>query len=140
MSVKGCTQRSALLYIAGLLSPTSRFSSGLRFLAVLGVFPRSFPGVLKISMTLLWPISMFHGYFQAWPYTWFLLKISAICSFSHSTSFRAEKANSSASWAQNCNTWSFSSVIHSEEPGNCGLERTAAILNRARPKYSCNAC
>lgn len=43
------------MYIeVGLIGLTGRASSGLAFLAVLGVFPRSFPGVLKISATFLW--------------------------------------------------------------------------------------
>ena len=35
------------------IPPTARASNGLPFRTVLGVFPRSFPGVLNISATLL---------------------------------------------------------------------------------------
>lgn len=47
---------------------------------------------------------------------WFSSKISAICSFSHSTSFRAEKANSSASAAAICSADVRSSCIHDVDP------------------------
>ena len=39
---------------------TSRTSSGFRFRAVRGVFPRSFPGVLNISVILLGSISIIY--------------------------------------------------------------------------------
>ena len=37
---------------------TARWPNALRFLAVRGVFPRSFPGVLKMSATLLGVVSI----------------------------------------------------------------------------------
>jgi hypothetical protein len=85
---------------------TTRASLGFAFRTVRGVLPRNLPGVLKISATLL-----LSGQFtlsrvvsgrpgRPWTDIWFSLKISAMCSFSHSSSLRAEKLNSSiSSWA-----------------------------------------
>ena len=39
---------------------TARVSKGFRFLIVRGVFPLSFPGVLKISVTFLLTVSLAH--------------------------------------------------------------------------------
>lgn len=41
------------LEIIAFIPPTARTSNGLTFRAVLGVFPRNFPGVLNISATFL---------------------------------------------------------------------------------------
>ena len=49
-------------------------------------------------------------------YTWFLLNISAICSFNHSISFRAENVNSSASASAICEAEARSSDIHDVDP------------------------
>jgi hypothetical protein len=63
-------------------------------------------------------------------YTWFLLNISAMCSFSQSTSFRAEKLNSSASAFTNCRAAVRSSAIHDVDP-TCsrGFARIAAMIS-----------
>ena len=78
---------------------TALGSVASRFLVVLGVLPRSLPGVLRISTTALirsqpgrYTFSRFDGtYLRA------LLKISAMCSFNHSISLITEYSNSSSS-------------------------------------------
>lgn len=72
-------------------SLTARFSVLFNLRVVRGVFPRSFPGVLNMSATLLEPCQRRRGMSDASnTYIWFSEKISAICSLSHSTSFLAE--------------------------------------------------
>ncbi len=63
-------------------------------------------------------------------YTWFLLNISAMCSFSQSISFRAEKLNSSASAFTNCRAALRSSAIHDADP-TCsrGFARIAVMIS-----------
>lgn len=52
--VKGCRSVQTASYrMCGSGEHTIRVSNGLRLRAVRGVLPRSFPGVLKISVTLL---------------------------------------------------------------------------------------
>jgi len=52
-----------------------------------------------------------------------------MCSLSHSTSLRAEKAKSSDSCSQNCVTCSLSTPSHCAEPtGTWPFTRTAAIV------------
>lgn len=61
-------------------------------------------------------------------HTWSLLKISAMCSFNHSTSLRAEKMNSSASFCAKSTTQDRSSEIHGPEPtGNRVLPLAVAM-------------
>lgn len=82
---------------------TTRFSVWFAFLAVLGVLPRSFPGVLNSSATFL--VSGQRGGARRGAsiedaHIWFSENISAMCSLSQSISLRAEKENSSISeWA-----------------------------------------
>lgn len=44
----------------GIRVPTSRVSNGLRFRAVLGVFPRNLPGVLKTLAMSLFGVRLLH--------------------------------------------------------------------------------
>lgn len=61
-------------------------------------------------------------------YNWFPLNISAMCSFSHSISFRAEKANSSTSCSTNAFACALSSKTHCREPTSAGFDRGAAMF------------
>lgn len=112
-------------------SPTSRVSRELSLRTVRGVFPLSLPGVLNISATLLELCQSILRAHIASTYTWFLLKISAICSLSQSTSFRAENVNSSVSAVAICREEALSSAIHGAEP-TCrrALPRIVAIMNQ----------
>lgn len=82
---------------------TTRFSVWFAFLAVLGVLPRSFPGVLNSSATFLFSGQRGgarRGASIEDAHIWFSENISAMCSLSQSISLRAEKENSSISeWA-----------------------------------------
>lgn len=82
---------------------TTRFSVWFAFLAVLGVLPRSFPGVLNSSATFLFSGQRggaTRGASIEDAHIWFSENISAMCSLSQSISLRAEKENSSISeWA-----------------------------------------
>lgn len=99
----------------GALTTLFSFWIGLR--AVLGVFPRSFPGVLKTSATFLchcqWQIVVFDA---SDTYIWFSEKMSAMCSLSHSNSFLAEYPNSSISDSDIWRAEDLSSAHHAIEP------------------------
>lgn len=120
------------------LTTLSSFWIGLR--AVLGVFPRSFPGVLKTSTTFLYHYQWMDGTFDASDtYIWFSEKTSAMCSLSHSSSFLAEYPNSSTS---DCAIWSAddrSSVHHAIDPTawRGGPGRIAMMSRRLE---ACNVC
>lgn len=65
---------------------------------------------------------------------WFSEKISAMCSFSHSTSFRAEKENSSTSERVICRADDLSSAIHAAEPTGTRAPRIVAMAKMGREK------
>ena len=114
--------------IRGSSRLTARVSRGF-FLVVRGVFPRSFPGVLKISATFLLIVSYTVRVEQHLiAYIWFLLKTSAMCSLSHSTSFCAVHTKSSTSWSLNTANCFLSFSIHGIEPMGCALPRMVAMM------------
>lgn len=119
---------------------TTLFSFWIGLRAVLGVFPRSFPGVLKTSTTFLHHCQRMAATFDASDtYIWFSEKTSAMCSLSHSSSFLAEYPNSSTS---DCEMWSaedLSSVHHAVDPTGWrgGPGRMAMMSRRLETCYVC---
>jgi hypothetical protein len=95
---------------------TMRDSSAFLFLPVRGVFPLNLPGVLNTSVTLLFLVSNKSERESLSSYKCDLLKISAICSFSHSISCCAGYISSSFSCSNSCVTFSFSALTHDAEP------------------------
>lgn len=110
---------------------TTRASPTFAFRIVRGVLPRSLPGVLNISATFLLQILAVQSsdgtLLSLSTDIWFSLKISAMCSFSHSKSFLAEKLNSSTSELAICCADDLSSATHGAEPTCNRVARGPAI-------------